>query len=121
MSRSPYRRNLTITFSGRNPWKSACLSDPTFQAYLENPAGFLPTVLPISLEINSILTQMLEVDWRQRMTLSELREAIENVDSFYSEAVVFEGSMARCPWEAGMDIEKSPLEIRIIRNSGTSR
>ncbi|KAK0192525.1 kinase-like domain-containing protein [Armillaria mellea] len=34
--------------TGRNPWKSATASDPTFQAYLRDPQGFLPTVLPIS-------------------------------------------------------------------------
>lgn len=91
--------------TGRNPWKSAKADDPTFQAYLRNASGFLPTVLPISVEINDVLTRMLEVDWRERMTLRELRIAIEDVNSFYSEGVIFEGSMARCPWEAGIDIE----------------
>ena len=91
--------------TGRNPWKSASASDPTFQAYLRDPLGFLPTVLPISFEINSILARMLEVDWRDRMTLPELRQEIEDVNTFYSEGVIFEGSMARCPWEAGMDID----------------
>lgn len=38
------------------------------------------------------------------MTLPELREALEDITSFYSEGVIFEGSMARCPWEAGMVI-----------------
>jgi serine/threonine protein kinase len=84
--------------TGRNPWKSATASDPTFQAYLHDPTRFLPTVLPISDEINVILVRMLEPDWRDRMTLPELRLAIQDVDNFYSDGVVFEGSMARCPW-----------------------
>lgn len=90
--------------TGRNPWKSASASDPTFQAYLQDPVNFLPTVLPISPEANAVLVQMLEVDWRHRMTLSEVRTAIEGIDSFYSEGAAFEGSMARCPWEVGVQI-----------------
>ncbi|KAK7463095.1 Serine/threonine protein kinase [Stygiomarasmius scandens] len=91
--------------TGRNPWKSASASDPTFQAYLRDPLNFLPTVLPISQEANVILTRMLEIDWRDRMSLPEVRQAIEDLDTFYSEGVIFEGSMARCPWEAGMEID----------------
>lgn len=93
--------------TGRNPWKSATPGDPTFQAYLRDPIGFLPTVLPISPEINNIIVQMLEVDYRERVSLREVRFAIEEVNSFYSDGVVFEGSMARCPWESGMDIDSA--------------
>ncbi|KAF9219500.1 kinase-like protein [Gyrodon lividus] len=91
--------------TGRNPWKSASSSDPTFQAYLQDPLNFLPTVLPISAEVNSILCRMLEVDWRRRITLSEVRAAIQEVDHFYAEGVIFEGSMARCTWEIDVDLE----------------
>lgn len=91
--------------TGRNPWKSATPDDPTFQAYLRDPINFLPSVLPISVEVNEILVKMLDVDWRERMTLREVRYAIEEVTNFYSDGVVFEGSMARCPWEAGMEID----------------
>ncbi|PPQ89231.1 hypothetical protein CVT25_001310 [Psilocybe cyanescens] len=93
--------------TGRNPWKSATPSDPTFQAYLHDPMGFLPTVLPISPEVNDILVRMLDVDWRERSTLREVRYAIEEITNFYSDGVVFEGSMARCPWESGMDIDSA--------------
>ncbi|KAF5311096.1 hypothetical protein D9619_008165 [Psilocybe cf. subviscida] len=93
--------------TGRNPWKSATPSDPTFQAYLRDPEGFLPTVLPISSEVNDILVRMLDVDWRDRANLREVRHAIERVSSFYSEGAIFEGSMARCPWESGMDIDSA--------------
>jgi len=93
--------------TGRNPWKSATPGDPTFQAYLRDPMHFLPTVLPISAEINDILVRMLDVDWRERMNLHDVKCAIEQVTSFYSDGVVFEGSMARCPWESGMDIDSA--------------
>lgn len=91
--------------TGRNPWKSASSSDPTFQAYLQDPLNFLPTVLPISAEVNNILRRMLEVDWRRRITLSEVKASIQQVDHFYAEGVIFDGSMARCAWEIDVDIE----------------
>ncbi|TFK49162.1 kinase-like protein, partial [Heliocybe sulcata] len=73
---------LLNIITGRNPWRSAADSDPTFRAYLQNPAGFLPTVLPISEEVNALLVRTLEVDWRKRITLPELRRAIKGVRSF---------------------------------------
>ncbi|KAI0032860.1 kinase-like domain-containing protein, partial [Vararia minispora EC-137] len=73
---------LLNLITGRNPWKSASASDPTFQAYLQDPANFLPSVLPISDEVNDILLQTLDVNWRSRITLAELRDAIEGVHSF---------------------------------------
>lgn len=91
--------------TGRKPWTSATSSDPDFRRYLRDPMGFLPAVLPVSPELNEVLIRMLDVDWRQRSTLREVRYAMEEVTSLYSDGVVFEGSMARCPWEAGMDID----------------
>ncbi|KAJ7823966.1 kinase-like domain-containing protein [Mycena olivaceomarginata] len=96
--------NLT---TGRNPWKAATLSDSTFRAYLHDPADFLTTVLPISAELNAVLARMLEIDWRHRMTIPELRIALARVTNFYSDGAVFDGSMARCPWEVGVDLEAS--------------
>lgn len=96
--------------TGRNPWKSATADDPTFQAYIRGPNTFLPSVLPISSEVNKILVGMLDVDYRRRTPLREVRRAIRNVTSFYSEGVIFEGSMARCPWESGMDIDSDSSE-----------
>ena len=93
--------------TGRNPWKSATPNDPTFQAYLRDPMGFLPSVLPISAQVNKILVRMLEVNFLDRMSLREVRYAIQGVTTFYSDGVIFDGSMARCPWESGMDIDSS--------------
>jgi hypothetical protein len=93
--------------TGRNPWKSATAADPTFQAYLQDPLNFLPNVLPISPELNDILVRVLDVDWPRRLTLRQFRRAIENLDSFYADGVVFEGSLARCPWEVGIDLSLS--------------
>jgi hypothetical protein len=69
--------------------------------------------LPISAELNAVLVRTLEVDWRKRITLRELRRQIRLIDSFYSDDAIFEGSMARCPWEAGVDLESESEESDI--------
>jgi serine/threonine-protein kinase ULK1 len=82
--------------------------------------GFLPSVLPISAEVNKILVRMLEVDFLDRMTLREVRYAIQRVTSFYSDGVIFEGSMARCPWESGMDIDTASSDTNPYANPSQS-
>jgi hypothetical protein len=34
-----------------------------------------------------------------------MRQAIKEIDNFYSPDVLFEDSMARCPWEAGVNVD----------------
>ncbi|PFH48673.1 hypothetical protein AMATHDRAFT_76606 [Amanita thiersii Skay4041] len=77
--------------TGRNPWKSACSTDPTFQAYLREPRTFLPSVLPISRAANELLMLMLDVNWHTRIGLEEVRRIVEDMDTFYCDGVVFEG------------------------------
>ncbi|KAF9051356.1 kinase-like domain-containing protein, partial [Panaeolus papilionaceus] len=68
--------------TGRNPWKSATPDDPTYQSYKRDPHRFLPSVLPISEEFNAILVRLLHVEWKKRMSLIELRMAIERLPTF---------------------------------------
>ncbi|KDR80302.1 hypothetical protein GALMADRAFT_62806, partial [Galerina marginata CBS 339.88] len=68
--------------TGRNPWKSAIPDDPTYEAYRQDPLRFLPSVLPISEELNDILVQTLDIDWRGRLSLSELRAGVQNISTF---------------------------------------
>ncbi|KAF9555254.1 kinase-like protein [Agrocybe pediades] len=90
--------------TGRNPWKSATADDPTYQAYLQNPYQFLPSVLPVSQELNRLLVQALNVDWRRRLPLADFRAGVQKISDFYSDNAILEGSLARCPWEAGIDL-----------------
>lgn len=64
--------NLTC---GRNPWKRACFEDSTFRAYARD-RSFLPTILPLSQELNGILTRIFELDPAKRIGLQELRKLI---------------------------------------------
>ncbi|KAJ3566341.1 hypothetical protein NP233_g7066 [Leucocoprinus birnbaumii] len=90
--------------TGRNPWKVASHEDPTFRSFCRNPYYFLPKILPISPELNDVLVMMLSLEWRARPSISEIRSAVSQITTFYSTAVVFEGNVARCPWETGMDL-----------------
>jgi hypothetical protein len=66
---------------GRNPWKRASPQDPTFLAYLKGPE-FLRTILPLSVELNSILRRIFECDPRKRISIAELRNLILDCPRF---------------------------------------
>jgi len=64
--------NLTC---GRNPWKRACYDDSTFRAYMRD-RNFLKSILPLTPELNAILSRVFEADPSKRATLQELKEMI---------------------------------------------
>lgn len=72
--------NLTC---GRNPWKRASFEDSTFRAYMKDPK-FLRSILPISLELDSILKRIFEFNPAKRITIQELRELILRCPRFTS-------------------------------------
>lgn len=118
---------LLNLLTARNPWARASPTDPTFAAYLNAPRNFLPQVLPISSGLNDVLVRALDVRWERRETfgvhglaagVAALMEDPDVMDrrrtlsfgrqprqlGMYAPDVVFEGGMARCPWEVGMHI-----------------
>ena len=70
--------NLTC---GRNPWKRASMDDSTFRAYRNNPR-FLSSILPLSLELDFILSRIFEHDPMRRIRIPELRDLILRCKSF---------------------------------------
>jgi serine/threonine-protein kinase ULK1 len=96
--------------TGRDPWTSASIDNLGFRAYLQDPLDFIPTVLPISDEANNLIARMLETDWRDRLTVPEIRQALEEVPTFYSEIVTFEGGVARYGREAATDIAEEIVD-----------
>jgi serine/threonine protein kinase len=64
--------NLTC---GRNPWKQASLDDSTYRAFTRHP-GYLKSILPITDELNDILTAIFTANPEQRITLPELKRRI---------------------------------------------
>ena len=70
--------NLTC---GRNPWKRASMDDSTFRAYRNNPK-FLSSILPLSSELDFILSRIFEHDPRRRISIPELRDLILRCNNF---------------------------------------
>ncbi|KAF2097541.1 kinase-like protein [Rhizodiscina lignyota] len=70
--------NLTC---GRNPWKRACFEDSTFRAYMRD-RKFLKSILPLSTELNNILSRIFELDPAKRISIPELRDLINSCERF---------------------------------------
>ncbi|TQS33542.1 hypothetical protein Golomagni_06109 [Golovinomyces magnicellulatus] len=70
--------NLTC---GRNPWKQASLQDSTYRAFARSP-GFLKTILPLTDELNDIVSSIFHSSPEMRITLPELRCRIMACTSF---------------------------------------
>lgn len=70
--------NLTC---GRNPWKRASFEDSTFRAFMKDPK-FLRSILPISLELDTILRRIFEFNPAKRATIPEIREMIVRCSGF---------------------------------------
>ena len=51
-----------------------------------------------------MLVRISDVDWRRRPTVTKIKECIKQIDNFYSDDVVFEGGIAPCTWELGIDV-----------------
>lgn len=124
--------NLTCR---RNPWRQASPQDATYHRFMQDPACFLQTILPVSDELNDILGRIFTPDPVQRITLPELKQRIlecrrfttmspaaepEQYDSDSSELVEEEfddsdrdsdDSMSRCTTmeDDGLDPEDRPV------------
>lgn len=70
--------NLTC---GRNPWRRASLEDSTYRAYLKNP-NFLQQILPISPELNLILSRIFDPDPWRRISIPELKVLVMSCPRF---------------------------------------
>ncbi|KAJ7638951.1 serine/threonine protein kinase, negative regulator of sexual conjugation and meiosis [Roridomyces roridus] len=73
---------LTNMICGRNPWKLADPSDDCFRSFLEN-ADFLLYALPISPGANEILKWCFRLHAGSRPSISQLRTAILELDTFF--------------------------------------
>ncbi|RXW22095.1 hypothetical protein EST38_g3768 [Candolleomyces aberdarensis] len=85
---------LVNMVTGRNPWKSATKEDPVYQNYLQAPLTFFSSVLPVSNPLNNLLVRVLNPEWKARMSLHDFKHAIQDISTFYSVNVHFEGNLA---------------------------
>lgn len=68
--------------TARSPWEKAITEDDCFHDYLLDN-NFLREMLPISQGAHDIITQMFTLEPTDRISLPELRMAIENLDTFF--------------------------------------
>ncbi|KAI0360605.1 kinase-like protein [Trametes cingulata] len=73
---------LTSMISGHNPWNHACPTDPCYRAYMRNDR-FLIDMLPISTTVNIVLQHIFCREALRRVSLENLRNTIEAMDSFF--------------------------------------
>ncbi len=68
------------------PWDSAQSTDPLFEEYLNNP-DFITENTPIEMssECSKLVKDILRLDPFQRVSLAQMRSAIENMDIFFME------------------------------------
>ncbi|KAI0045140.1 kinase-like protein [Auriscalpium vulgare] len=68
--------------SGHGPWIAATTEDKFFNAFLRDPM-YLHTMMPISLEVNSMLSRMFELNPFRRGSLADLRAEVLGMSTFY--------------------------------------
>ncbi|KAJ6539457.1 kinase-like domain-containing protein [Mycena capillaripes] len=73
---------LTNMICGRNPWKYADIEDELYLTYLGNN-DFLREVLPISKGAHAILKQCFQPHPGARASISQIREQVLKVDTFF--------------------------------------
>ncbi|KAL4245798.1 protein kinase superfamily protein [Abortiporus biennis] len=75
---------LSNMLTGRNPWHIASPQDDRgFASFLQQGAPFLLSVLPISRSAARLLSRTFDPDPETRITLPELRKAIQGIQSFF--------------------------------------
>ncbi|RDX55315.1 Pkinase-domain-containing protein [Lentinus brumalis] len=86
---------LCNLITGRNPWHVASPNeDAGFRIYLRRGPAWLVRHLPISLEAAAILSRIFELDPETRITISELREAVLALQTFYPDAAASSSATA---------------------------
>lgn len=97
--------NLTC---GRNPWKQASHEDYTYRAFTQGQ-GFLKTILPVTDELNEILSRIFTANPDQRITLPELRKMIEDCSQFTEQSPASATLPQAEPVDNMVDFDMEPL------------
>ena len=65
-----------------NPWARGSNADHGFMEYRRDP-NFFSKTLPISYSVQALLHRIFVLDPEERITVAELRKAIEAIDTFF--------------------------------------
>ncbi|KZV88260.1 kinase-like protein [Exidia glandulosa HHB12029] len=72
--------------TNRVPWDKAHQSDAGFSEFRIYPDSYLPTIFPISDEVNQLLLRVFALDYKQRISLVDLRKEIARIDYFSTDS-----------------------------------
>lgn len=73
---------LINMITGRTPWGKACISDRSFAEYRKSPHYYFLKLFPVTPEVNRLLLRMLALDWRDRISLADVRSAVSRISHF---------------------------------------
>lgn len=77
---------LINILTGHNPWQIASVSrDEGFERYCRNGVVFLTSILQISREAAQLISRALDPNPRTRISISELRQAVLDIRTFFPE------------------------------------
>ncbi|OSD08092.1 kinase-like protein [Trametes coccinea BRFM310] len=104
---------LTSIISGHNPWNHACPTDACYRAYLRNDR-FLIEMLPISPSANLLLQHIFRRESIRRITLTQIRDVVEAMDSFFMRPALIAGGGEYLRSSAATYFEGSPFAAHFV-------
>ncbi|CDO70626.1 hypothetical protein BN946_scf184748.g24 [Trametes cinnabarina] len=104
---------FTSIISGHNPWNQACLTDACYRAYLRNDR-FLIDMLPISPSANLLLQHIFRHESIRRITLTQIRDVVEAMDSFFMRPDVIASGGEYLRSSAATYFEGSPFAAHFL-------
>ncbi|KAH9852561.1 kinase-like protein [Lenzites betulinus] len=114
---------LTSMISGHNPWNNACPSDACYRAFMRDD-HFLAEMLPLSPGAGALLRHLFRREpslygdpasmGSGRMSLDELRTAVEGLDTFFMRPALIAAAGEYLRASAATYFEGSPFAARYI-------
>lgn len=87
---------LINIITGKSPWNEASKRDIGFKAYLREGPSYFQRTLAIPTQASEMLARILEVDVSKRLNITQIRDALKSVPSFYDASGVSSEASVAC-------------------------